>query len=419
MFGAALLASMVQPRIGAPGTRLVDAGLVLCLAVALCQLVPLPPSLRLTLSPVLPALDRSLHLDAPLDSRSGPPAPLTVDPVSTASAAVLVAAIIAIFWSARTLFELGPPRRIARTIAVCGAVAAVLSILQHATAPKLIYWIWRPVNPGGMPYGPFVSRNDLAAWLVMALPLTLGYILSRAASRSPAGRGTFDGVPLGALVDETTIWLLATIAAMAAGLLAAISRSGLIAGVVATVVFIGLSRSRLTSRGQARLLGGIALVAAVGAMYVNSATLATRLDETMRVGVGGRREIWALTWTIVQDFWRVGVGVGAYERAMSIYQPPHLFAFNHAHDEYLQIVAEGGVVLAAAVLLVVVAGAYEAAKRLAADRSPIFWTRVGAASGIVAIGVQNIWETGLRMPANAVLFAVCAALALHGRAPRT
>jgi O-antigen ligase len=96
-----------------------------------------------------------------------------------------------------------------------------------------------------------------------------------------------------------------------------------------------------------------------------------------------------------------------------VYQPPHLFAFNHAHDEYLQIAAEGGVLLVAPVLMVMAAGAWRIRRLLEEDRTPVYWIRVGAASGLIAIAIQSLWETGLRMPANAVLFALAAAIALH------
>jgi len=39
--------------------------------------------------------------------------------------------------------------------------------------------------------------------------------------------------------------------------------------------------------------------------------------------------------------------------------------------------------------------------------------RVGALSGIAATAIQSLWETAIRMPANAVLFALCAAIALR------
>jgi hypothetical protein len=49
--------------------------------------------------------------------------------------------------------------------------------------------------------------------------------------------------------------------------------------------------------------------------------------------------------------------------------------------------------------------------QVARDRSPMFWIRVGALAGMIGVAVQSIWETGLRMPANALLFAVLCAVA--------
>jgi O-antigen ligase len=121
---------------------------------------------------------------------------------------------------------------------------------------------------------------------------------------------------------------------------------------------------------------------------------------------------------MARDFWRTGVGVGAFKRGMLVYQQgPRFVFFNHAHDEYLQILAEGGVPLAAVAAVALVAGWREILSRLRADTTSMFWIRAGAASGIVAIGVQSIWHVGLRMPAAGVLFAIVAALALHESMP--
>ena len=99
-------------------------------------------------------------------------------------------------------------------------------------------------------------------------------------------------------------------------------------------------------RGRAWLLAGLSLVALVGAAYANLGALMVRVGETIGSGVGGRREIWSTTLSMIRDFPVAGVGVGSYQRAMTVYQPAHDFAFNHAHNEYLQILAEGGVLMA-------------------------------------------------------------------------
>ena len=148
--------------------------------------------------------------------------------------------------------------------------------------------------------------------------------------------------------------------------------------------------------------------------YVQAGALTGRVGETLAAGIGGRQTIWQETWGMARDFPIAGIGAGAYGRGMLVYQQTRNgFHFNQAHDEYLQLATEGGWLLAVPVLLALVSGAWQIANRLRADRTPIFWIRVGAASGLVAVAIQSVWDTGLRMPANAVLFALLAAVALH------
>src|SRR5262249_33634879 len=156
------------------------------------------------------------------------------------------------------------------------------------------------------------------------------------------------------------VWLIASASAMMAALLASLSRSGLTGGAVAVLGFIACSHRRMASKGRAWLLLGMAAMLVVAAMYANIDAMMSRLNDGLGNGVGGRRAIWEATRHMVADFPVIGVGVGAYERAMTVYQPPpRLFGFNHAHNEYLQIVAEGGIVLGAAVLVVLGVGAWQ------------------------------------------------------------
>ena len=43
--------------------------------------------------------------------------------------------------------------------------------------------------------------------------------------------------------------------------------------------------------------------------------------------------------------------------------------------------------------------------------------RTGAAAGIVGVLVQSIWETGLRLPANGLLFAALCAIVIYEDEP--
>jgi O-antigen ligase len=164
----------------------------------------------------------------------------------------------------------------------------------------------------------------------------------------------------------------------------------------------------------------IALLLSAAMAYVNVPGLLSRLDDAVPSGLGGRATIWSESWPMAMDFARTGLGVGAFERGMLVYQQsPRSIFFNHAHNQYLQLLVEGGLLLLVPCAVVLVAGLGEAVGRLKSDRTPMFWMRVGAVSGLAAVCVQSVWEVGLRMPANAVLFAIVAAVATYDTPPGT
>jgi O-antigen ligase len=325
----------------------------------------------------------------------------------------LAVAMVLIFWCARTGFARGGVRRCTRSIAGLGLVLAAFGMAQHATAPRLLYWMF-PTR-SATPFGPFMNHSDFATWLVMALPLTAGYLIARLHSRRRS-----DGVAVGLAdaFDNTAMWLTTAVGLMAAALVVGLSRSGLIAAVAGLGSLWALSSARMSGRARGWLLAGFVATAAIGAAYANTNAVTARVSETINLGLGGRQAIWRETWPMIKDFWLTGVGPGAYERAMIVYQQsPRVVYFNHAHNDYIQIAAEGGVLLALPVLMIAGAGAWRIRRSLARDRTAIYWVRAGAVGGLVAVAVQSLWETGLRVPACTLLFAVLAAIAMYEHQP--
>src|SRR5205823_6314657 len=86
---------------------------------------------------------------------------------------------------------------------------------------------------------------------------------------------------------------------------------------------------------------------------------------------------------------------------------------NQAHNQYLQLMAEGGLLVSVPAVFAVVAFVRLFRTRLALDKSPAVWLRIGAGAAVLAVALQGLWETGLRIPANGILFAVAAAVAVH------
>ena len=411
--GVALLLAVERPSIGRRPARVLDWSLLACLVVVGAQLMPLSGAARGALSPQAALIDSAVSLDA---TPRLLPHGLSLDVESTAWAFALGAAYIGLFWCARSIFARGGVRTVTRGVTWLGLGLTALVAVQRATSPKLLYWYFKPLNTGASPYGPFVSRNALATWLAMAVPLVIGYAVARHRSDPRTG------ISLAAraeAMDSTQLWLGAAACLMTGGLFASMSRAGIIGGAIGLAAFVVLSRTRIKGgRGLAWIAVPLAALIAAASLFANFGALAMRLHETTESGEWGRHAIWRDTWRMTQDFWLTGVGAGAFERGMLVYQEgSRQFFFNQAHDEYLQLAAEGGLLLAVPAAIALIAGVALIARRLGGDRTPFFWLRAGAASGLVAVAVQSIWDTGLRTPANGVLFAVVAAIALHEPRP--
>jgi len=408
--GVAVLVLLAPPRVARRGTRLTDLALIAAVAAIAVQLIPLPLNLRLAIAPSSIAYEQIARVAA--GGGAPPPAgPMTVNRDATAFALFTTIVTLMLFWGARTAFRRGGVRTTIRGIAFMGVVLAPLAVIQHTTAPHLFYWHWRSHVGNALVYTPFMNRNDFASWLVMAIPLTAGYAIAHIQSRRRTGE-PFD--PESALDDKGLV-LGAALLVMMAGLLASMSRSGVAGAAAALMLFVLLSRGRMSRRWIVWMLAGTAAMVALAAVYAaNLGALTVRFTGVMSEGLTGRVAIWRQTWPMVRDFWPVGSGVGSYEQVMVLYQTmSRLFYISHADNEYLQILAEGGALVGVPVAVAILALGSTIASRLRADRTPRFWIRAGAASGLLAAAVQNLFEMTLRVPANAALLAILAAIAVH------
>jgi len=397
---------IVRPAVWRPPFRLLDTALTLSALVIAVQLAPLAPSVRQALSPAAVAFDREMAFGG-----APGPAPLTVHPVGTALALMAVSACVLTFWSARGAFAQGGVRTTVRSIAWLGLILTPIAIVQHAAAVPMLDQFWALNSLRGRPYGPFVNRNDFAGWLIMAIPLVAGYLFARVESRSDAG-----GFDVESAIDDRFLWLAGSLVFMAGGLLFSTSRSGLMGALAGLIVFawIGRRRLRRTGRGGWWMLAALAAALLLATVFANFDVLTLRLAGATGEGLAGRLSIWRETWPVVRAFWPVGSGAGSFERVMIAYQQrSRLFHIVHADDEYLQILAEGGLLLGLPVALTLVAGVLTAARQLRRDHTAILWIRAGAVAGMVGLAVQNLVEMTLRLPATAVLFAVLTAIAVH------
>ena len=342
--------------------------------------------------------------------------PLSVDADSTVWAAVVAACALVTYMSALQVFARGGVRRVVRGVASIGLVVSGLAMAQEATGGGLMYWRWRPIDEGADPFGPFVNRNHFGTWVVLAVPLVLGYLAAHTTAHHRSSPSARWSARIRSMADARTIWLTAAVVFMIVALAVTLSRSALfgLAVAIAVAAWLRPADPRMARlRPERWIAAGLLLAVAAALVRVDPSTIGARLAAAP-VSVAGRLTIWRDTLPVIRDFWLTGTGAGTYETVMLLYQRSSLeVRFNQAHNHDLQLAAEGGVLLAIPLLLACQAWLRQAATALRSDASGMYFVRAGACCGLAGAAAQSIWETGLTTPANAVLAAILAAIAVH------
>jgi O-antigen ligase len=403
--------------------RLPSGLTTVCLAIVavatLAQCVPVPITLLTTLSPhtttVLSDLDVAFAVRA-IDRHA-----LSIAPRATMTALLLFAAFVMLMLGVARTTSVDGPRRLAALIAGLGVVLALAGIVQRPFYSGRIYGFWTPIMAGS-PFGPFVNKNHFAGWMLMALPLTFGLLCADAARIAPrAATGWRHRVLWWSSAEANRMVLLAAAAAvMALALIMTMSRSGMLALALAILITIWRAARRLPAgAGRWVMAGYFACLVLFAVGWAGVDTIAARFSSADAATVNERLPIWRDTWHVITDFWLTGSGLNTYGVATLLYQTSVPgFHLREAHNDYLQLAAEGGVLLGVPAVCAGAAFVRDVRSRFRHSTGSSYWLRLGAVAGLAAIAFQSIVEFSLQMPGNAALCAVLCGIALH-RDPRS
>ena len=395
------------------GTRLLDAALVVALVAAAFQLVPLPASLRALLSPAeADYFSRILLLPLPADHW----APLSLVPDAWLFGAGVALAAILTFWWARATLESHGVRAFVRWLAWIALAASVIALVQPALFPSgKIYGLWTPMAQGAHPIGPIVSRNHFASWVVLVWPLLVGYLVAHGRShwRQVAKRRMAV-----IMMDTRAMWLVASIALLTASLLITSSRAGVMSIGLAALTLIGLSWRRTQAGGRLGIAGLLIVIALASSLWASPKGVMSRFDHAWSGADGGRPDIWRQTRGVIARFPLTGIGLGAFDVVMPVYQQPtHTALINHAHNQYLHVLAEGGLLVSLPLAIALLAFAGLVRRRLREDGTPMVHVRDGAVAGLCGLALMSVFDVPALTPAVALTAALAAAIAVYRDSP--
>ena len=404
-------------------------GFIALIAAVLLQLVPLSPIAMRVVSPstarfVETYVELPVNLaqpaaigtnDARLPSASRP---LSVDPRSTVQGVLFIAALGLLVVGGMAALTPRDVRLLGGGVLVIGLSVALVAIVQRAYGgPPLGFWAPR-FGGGANAVGPFINRNHFAGWMVMASSVGLGYLMALTSRQFRSGQPNWRSRILALSSHEASQVLLVglVLSVMALSVLLSLSRSGIGCGALVVLGMVLVRAKRRRSRSGLSLAAAVLAVLILGtAGWASVVTVSGRFAAMQDPGVGGRAALWRDAIEVVRRFPLTGTGLSTYTAVTPFFQADASSpSADEAHNDYLQLAAEGGLLVGIPALCLAVLFVREVRRRFHTETSSTsYWMRAGAVSGLVAIAVQELVEFSLQIPGNAVLFAVLCAIALH------
>ena len=394
-------------------------GLLIAFAATfVAMLVQVIPFRRETIAAWSPNATHVLeNYDVLYASSVQPPHALSIQPELTLITVVLFAALVVFLLGTVRALSLGGSTRVASGLVALGLLLAVVGIVQRSFFAGKIYGFWTPYQPPN-PFGPFVNRNHYAGWMAMTLSLSLGYLCGRAAQMEPHVKPGFRNRVLWFSSQEASQTVLVgfAVVVMAIAMVLTFSRGGI--SCLAVAVLMTGCAVAYRQRGSIRLVLSVYLVfVVVMSLWWGSIDLVVKQFAAAEwTQANGRIGAWKDAWDIWRRFIIFGSGMNTYGITTLFFQTFDLDAhYAQAHNDYLQILAEGGLLVAIPAAVVVALFVREIRRRFAETEpgTMTYWIRVGAVTGLVAIALQETVDFSLQMPGNALLFAVITAIALH------
>ena len=241
---------------------------------------------------------------------------------------LLLSVLILFFLAAQAFRSLADWRTFAWVTMILAFFVAGLGILQHLTFNGKLYW-FREMRYGGIPFGPFANRNHFAGFAELVLPMSLVPLL--------LGRVRRDRLVI--------VGILAVISLSA--LLLSASRGGIIS-LGAELAFLFLVVLLRRAGGRHLYVGGLVLLAAfvtVSWLGVNQILSRFSTLQTLEVTQSKRASMRHGTWKLFLDHPILGTGLGTLQQVYPPYETLYDGKIvNHAHNDYLEALAETGII---------------------------------------------------------------------------
>lgn len=273
--------------------------------------------------------------------------------------------------------------------------------------------------------GTFVNRNHFAGYMEMTLALGIGLMIAKLGNHRQSHQGWKQKLVAALnfmMSDKMRFRMMLVVMVIALVLTRSRMGNSAFFGAMLVMGIITVLVSRKNAPATAALILSLIIVDVfVIGTWVGLEKVVSRIHETQLVSSGiqtteetiEERTLPAkYTLNLIRDFPLFGTGGGSYYDAFVRYRSNEMTAFfDHAHNDYVEIAADMGLLGASSLLLLSVSCLFIAIKTIYTRRSSMSrGVAFGSAMGIVAIAIHSWVDFNLQIPANALTFVVVISL---------
>jgi O-antigen ligase len=278
-------------------------------------------------------------------------------------------------------------------ILFCFAVS-LFAIAQHFTSTNEIYWMQR-FKTDVRPFGPYVNRNDFAGFVELTLPIGLALLVFRGVHK-----------------DLFPILTVLTVIPIGADVLSS-SRAGImsLAAEIAILLLLPFTRSANSRRKRSAgrtILSVVAVAALAFAAWVGVGKTIERFSSLSHPEVTLARRA-SMARGALRIFFAhplKGCGLGALVDVFPQYDTGYDGRIvDHVHDDYLELLAEAGILGGLCGLSFLWLFYREARGNFSAEQG--HFSRAlhgGAIAAVCGMLLHSFVDFNLHIPANALLF---------------
>src|SRR5277367_6591078 len=211
-------------------------------------------------------------------------------------------------------------RRFLSRILWLGSALAVIAVLQNFSSPRRILWLFQTSYNS---YGPFIYKNQFAAFLELLIPIAFWKMV----------------------IDQRARFGYAIlVAALFACSVASVSRAGVVLAAAELIVltFLFWSRRLISAKTMRIVAAQACILPIVFSLVVGWDALLKRFEEPSPYAV--RAKLASSTIQMIRDRPAMGFGLGTWRIVYPQYATFDIAKWaNEAHNDWLQWASDGGI----------------------------------------------------------------------------